>query len=1531
MRIAWKIFRAIVCVILLFAVLTPVTLYVMLSLDPVQNYIRNIGQTELTRLLGAEVTIGKVGIRPFNKLDVRNVSLNLGNDSIAAIDDVSAGFELYHFIRTGELVFDYALIDGARFCISKATPESPLNIQPIINHLQKDSPKEEKPFDLRFNTVVIRNAELSYDVLSETLCDSARFCPSHIRVSKLAVNAYIPQISNNLYRVHLDHLSFAERSGFHLDELRAKVDFGKTGMKLYDFSLDLPASHICLSPIEFAFNGYKDILNALQHQKLHIATCDECEVTLSDLRAFVPQLGAINSRLSLALDAEGTLDNAHLNRLAVSGTGNNGFTLSLAADATSLLDKEKLTYDLDYLNISASGQDIEKLLSTLLPPKTAEAISKLPQYTIHAAGKGSLSSGMASVIAESEAGSADFEGKYTVSGLGSPKPSYMLDGDLSVEDIDLGSFLSNPELGVLSASATGKVRLGNIREADFNADIRRLGFHGYDYTGITASLQLERGNKAEVNLSVDDPSVKLLAYGFVETDKKRHNINATATASMIDLYALGFDKTHEGYRFGTKLNINGTGSDADDISGTAEIFDLRWTDDKNEGLKIDRIVASAKPEGPTPTIEFDSDIFTGRLWGEYSFRTLVPQLSRIAADFFPALFEGHTIPKSGLSDIQNNFRFDFTLLPSEKVTEFLGLPFHVMDDVSIEGFTDIRTGRANINISAPYLRQGNKLFENTDVFASLDREKQSSKIYLTTQFATKKGDMVVSALLQGAGNRLDTHVDWTLDRAIPINGNFDFSTLFRKPFGKKPGESFPLDALINFNPGTINFGDETWKIQTSTIDITPARITVDNFSLDSPGQSIAIDGTIGPDDTDNLAVNLDKISLLPIFETLEIDNALLSGRASGKFSARNLLGKAPVLTCPDLHVDSIGYQRCTMGDADIRVAWDNPEQAFTLDADITGFEGHKSTILGAIMPMKEALDIDFYADSIPVDFLKPFMSAFTSSITGRASGHARLFGTFHDMNLEGDVFADNVKLKVDFTGTTYSATDSIHMKPGLIELKNITIRDIYGKTAKLNGYVHHQCFHLPDFKFDITDARDFLSYNTTSRDNPDWYGTIFGNGSASVSGYPGVVNIDVNMSTAPKSTFTFVLSDRLDAEDYSFLTFRDVTPDSVRTHQPEPDYTPLAVKAFKSKVAAGEDQPSKYNMDILVDITKDATMTLVMDPIGGDEIKAHGEGNLHMAYHSANNDLNIWGKYTLADGTYRFTLQDIIIKDFTIKEGSSIQFDGDPYGVKTNLEAYYGTNANLTDLDESFLQDKDIARTNVPVHALMKVTGDIRQPAIDFDLEFPTLTSDTYRKVRSIVSTSDMMNRQIIYLLALNRFYTPDYMASTTKGSELFSVASSTISSQLGSMLGKLSDNWTVAPNLRSDRGDFSDVEVDVALSSRLLNNRLIFNGNFGYRDKSLNSNQFIGDFDIEYLLNKRGSWRLKAYNRYNDRNYYIRSAQTTQGVGVVFRRDFDNLFSFLKKNKKKKDEAASDSTSRSLRLPVTKPELPDSIKPQDK
>ena len=309
-------------------------------------------------------------------------------------------------------------------------------------------------------------------------------------------------------------------------------------------------------------------------------------------------------------------------------------------------------------------------------------------------------------------------------------------------------------------------------------------------------------------------------------------------------------------------------------------------------------------------------------------------------------------------------------------------------------------------------------------------------------------------------------------------------------------------------------------------------------------------------------------------------------------------------------------------------------------------------------------------------------------------------------------------------------------------------------------------------------------------------------------------------------------------------------------------------------------------MNFNIDLTPEALLNIVMDPIGGDKIKSQGTGNISMAYDSSSEDLKMYGTYNITEGSYNFTLQDFIRKNFTIEDGSSITFHGDPYNAQLNIKAHYAVNANLTDLDDSFATDNDINRTKVPVHAMLYITDDMRTPEIAFDITFPTLDTDVYRKVRSIVASDEMMNQQIIYLLALNRFYTPEYI-SATRGGDLVSVASSTISSRLSSMLSALTDKISIAPSIRSSRGDFTDVEFDVELSSRLLNNRLLLNGVLGYRDPSMNTNSFVGDFDIEYLLNRAGTWRLKAYNRFNDQNSYLRTSLTTQGVGVTFKFDF--------------------------------------------
>lgn len=1491
--------RLLSIVLLAVFVALPLCLYVTLSTGWARDRVRHVAEVELSALLSTEVRIDRVEIKPFNRVSVYGLSACDDNGHKALVaSEVSAAFELFHFVSTGHMVFDFALVDGLSLSLSRPTREAPLNIARIIDRLKSDKGgRAATSFDIKINTVVVYNGRLDYDVDDMPRLDSV-FDPSHISLSRLNLNAYIPRLASDEYRIELDRLSFVERSGFVLRNLVAKADISKTSFAIDELKFSLPVSDMAFEPFTMEYCGFNDIMSSLRKNSVRLKLKDGAHIYLPDLAAFMPPLNGFDHNFNLSLDTEFSLSRLNVREFHIF---NDYADVDISGNAALMSDDvERPRFSLEHCDISADIPWTLAALRILNPGFVSRHLDavRTRRLTARIEGHGDLSAGRFFADAYAGDNTVSCEAAYQTTDT-FRTARITTAADFLLNDIPSLSGISdlNAASGIAKASLSF---VGKRLSGDMTLDDASVTYKNYRYDNIAANVQLD--NKTAVfNGAVASAALDFDFDGSFNDNKPIRELIAMVNISKADFNALNLTDKYEGYSLSAALETDVRFSTVDDLDGLVRVHDLKYTGSGDNNLAINNFKIEIERDGLQPAIEIVSDFINGRINGDVKFTTFPKTIVNIVAEVFPALLDEKEIKKlKGLDSTGNRFDFDFTLGASEQISRFFRLPADVIYPVTIDGYFDGDARRAQLGIDAPYLRQGDKIIENTNVFVNLNAGDNQADVYATTQMPTKKGKLALVAALSGTHNRVDSRIDWAIERTIPLNGHINFSTLFGRT------EDKGLEVETNFNPGTVTFGDELWNINNSRINYCDKHIEVDRFALDSSNQKLMIDGVISADPADSLVVRLDSVSLIEVFETLEIDKALIGGTATGTITGKNILTKAPELNSDNLHVDDISYNYCVLGEADITAKWDAERKSVCLDADIVEEGGRHSRIVGDIFPMTESLDITFNADHVRVGFMKPFMSAFASDLSGYASGKARLFGTFKYIDLEGDVFAEDLKIKIDFTNTWYRANDSIKLRPGLIDIKDVTIYDVNGNTARLNGVVRHKFFKEPSFDFKVTDARNFLSYNVDSKISPDWYGTVYGNGGATVTGEPGVVNIGVDMSTAPGSTFTFVLSDRLDADEYSFLTFRDRTPVSDK-NSADSDL-PEAVKEYRRRsLESVSDAPSAYNMDLKVDITPQARITLVMDPVGGDEIKTNGSGNLRLTYGSVNNDLRMYGTYELEHGSYNFTLQDIIIKDFSIKEGSRIEFHGDPYAAALDIKAVYATNANLSDLDESFLQDKDLNRTNVPVHALLLVTGDMRQPDIDFDLEFPTLTADTYRKVRSIVSTKEMMNRQIIYLLALNRFYTPDYMASTTKGNELFAVASSTISSQLSSILGKLSDNWSIAPNLRSDRGDFSDIEVDVALSSRLLNNRLLLNGNFGYRDKSLNTNQFIGDFDVEYLLNKRGSWRLKAYNRYNDQNFYVRTAQTTQGVGIMFKRDFDELFNFLKPRSKQKTDIDKD------------------------
>ena len=543
---------------------------------------------------------------------------------------------------------------------------------------------------------------------------------------------------------------------------------------------------------------------------------------------------------------------------------------------------------------------------------------------------------------------------------------------------------------------------------------------------------------------------------------------------------------------------------------------------------------------------------------------------------------------------------------------------------------------------------------------------------------------------------------------------------------------------------------------------------------------------------------------------------------------------------------------------------------------------------GYIYPMgeKQGLSLNFDATNLDLAMLHPFVDAFSSTIEGKGYGKIRLFGSFSKPTFEGNIFVQNGRIGVDILHTDYTFSDSIYVYPSSIQGKNIAIYDKDGHNGILNFSINHT--FLKDISFDVNvQTRNLLVYDASERINPKIYGTVYGDGNIQIDGTEKFVSAQAQIRSNPKTAVGFNFINNNEVDNYDFIVFRDPVLSS--------DTAGLELPSGILSTNSAENG-TEYQISCMIEITPEANIELIMDPESGDKIKGNGSGVIRVEYGSKT-DLAMYGGYTIQNGTYNFSLQQLIRKDFQLGDGSRVDFSGDPLEAVLNLNAVYTLTANVEDLEQRLANES--FRSSVPVNCILNLNGRLQNPDITFDMKFPNSTSELERQVKSVINTDEMMMRQIIYLLVLNRFYTPDYSQGAYTN-EFNRMASSALSAQLSSLLNSLTDKVQIGTNIRARQDGITDTEVEMLLSSQLLDNRLLFNGNFGYKNSYMLTNTFIGEFDLEYKLIPSGEIRLKAYNHANDMYQYTKKSQTRQGVGLMYNKDFNNLAELFRRRNRK-------------------------------
>jgi hypothetical protein len=303
-------------------------------------------------------------------------------------------------------------------------------------------------------------------------------------------------------------------------------------------------------------------------------------------------------------------------------------------------------------------------------------------------------------------------------------------------------------------------------------------------------------------------------------------------------------------------------------------------------------------------------------------------------------------------------------------------------------------------------------------------------------------------------------------------------------------------------------------------------------------------------------------------------------------------------------------------------------------------------------------------------------------------------------------------------------------------------------------------------------------------------------------------------------------------------------------------------------------------------------------------ISTFGNGNLVANYYNKG-PFTIYGNYNIARGKYRMYLHDIIYRDLELQPTSQVSFNGNPFDANIHLLCWHTLNAvPLTGLTSTTIN----SNTKVKAVCILDITGKLGNMNFKFDLDLPNVNEETKQYVKSIITTEEEMNTQIIYLLALGRFYSSEYDQGNSTGDSqstqaMNSLLSSTLSGQINQMLSSVignNSNWNFGTSLSTGEKGWEDMDVEGVLSGHLLDDRLLINGNFGYRDNTLKQNSsFIGDFDVRWRLSDHGNTYLKAYNQTNDR-YFTKATLNTQGIGIAYKRDFENFGELLKRKRKK-------------------------------
>ncbi|MCF0235325.1 MAG: translocation/assembly module TamB domain-containing protein, partial [Bacteroidaceae bacterium] len=715
-----------------------------------------------------------------------------------------------------------------------------------------------------------------------------------------------------------------------------------------------------------------------------------------------------------------------------------------------------------------------------------------------------------------------------------------------------------------------------------------------------------------------------------------------------------------------------------------------------------------------------------------------------------------------------------------------------------------------------------------------------------------------------------------------------------------------LDLTTSILPSTMVIDTREWAVEPGQITLHDGQLNITKVALTHADQHLTISGAYAQH-SEGLAIDLNKVDVGSAIALTGFDDVTFGGQATGRGILRPSPDGYPVLEA-ELSIPNFHFNHHPLGEAIVRGGFDGHESTILLNADIREPRLSHTEVNGYVSLGRKELDLKVRSENTSLAFLNQYTDGIFERLEGRATGYCRVFGDFKHIDFEG-YERGSATARVPVTGVTYHVDNAdVTILPGEFRLDRADISDRIKGSGQVSGALKHQHLRHMTYDFRMTGS-DIKLYDRPYEVDMPFFATAYGSGNVHLFGGPGAMTANIKVTTDPRATLTYVL-DSPDATDQSLVTFQAAQPEASMADS-------FAVQLPAAATAArADDSPTsiRLNMDVTVDPT--STLKMITDFKSGDIITVHGSGPIQASYYNKGS-FQMFGTYQIERGEYDLSIQNVIKKTFTLLPGGTVNFSGNPQDADVNVRASYTVNsASLADLNIG----SGFANNTTPVNCLVNFTGHMSNMHLTLDFDLPNVSEDEKMMVRNLIASEEDRTMQVLYLLGVGRFFTYNYASTESAAGQsqstvmMKSLLTSTLSSQINNIIANAvgASNWTFGANVATGQLGWQDMEVDGSLSGRLLNNRLVVNGKVGYHERQAATTNFVGDFDVHYLITPSGSINLKAYSETNDR-YFTKSALTTQGVGIQFKRDFNSLRDLFKRRSKgkKTPDPASNKNNR--------------------